>query len=68
MGPPTTSSNGASRETSVLPGTVPVSSIPCAEDLQRRPSRPPDYEKENRARTAGERISRLADHHLSDAS
>src|ERR1700739_2593154 len=49
MGPPTTSSNGASCKTSVLPGAVPVSSIPCAEDLQRRPSRPPDYEKENRA-------------------
>jgi transcriptional regulator with GAF, ATPase, and Fis domain len=59
MGPPTTSSNGASRETSVLPGAVPVSSIPCAEDLQRRPSRPPDYEKENRALV--QLVSALAD-------
>ena len=28
---------------------VPVESILCTEELRRRPSRPPDYEKENRA-------------------
>jgi len=29
--------------------TAPLESILCTEELQRRPSRPPDYEKENRA-------------------
>ena len=46
---PDTSSTDPSLETSVPAGAVPVASLPCSEDLQRRPSRPPDYEKENRA-------------------
>jgi transcriptional regulator with GAF, ATPase, and Fis domain len=49
MAPPTTSRNYPSLETSVPAGAVPVASLPCSEDLQGRPSRPPDYEKENRA-------------------
>jgi transcriptional regulator with GAF, ATPase, and Fis domain len=49
MAPPTTSRNYPSLETSVHAGAVPVASLPCSEDLQGRPSRPPDYEKENRA-------------------
>ena len=36
-------------ETSTPAGTALLESIPCSEDLQRRPSRPPDYEKENSA-------------------
>jgi PAS domain S-box-containing protein len=32
--------------------TVPVESILCTEELQRRPSRPPDYQKENIALAA----------------
>jgi PAS domain S-box-containing protein len=37
-----------------LPGEslVPLESVLCTEDLNRRPSRPPDYEKESRALTA----------------
>jgi PAS domain S-box-containing protein len=36
-----------------MPGaTAPLESILCTEELQRRPSRPPDYEKENRALVA----------------
>src|SRR5437588_5926173 len=31
---------------------APLSSILCTEELARRPSRPPDYEKENRALAA----------------
>ncbi|MGH9616633.1 MAG: GAF domain-containing protein, partial [Acidobacteriaceae bacterium] len=31
---------------------VPLESILCTEELTRRPSRPPDYERENRALTA----------------
>ena len=38
--------------------TASLESILCTEELQRRPSRPPDYEKENqRAREAGECVS-----------
>jgi PAS domain S-box-containing protein len=33
-------------------GSVPVESILCTDELRRRPSRPPDYEKENRALVA----------------
>jgi hypothetical protein len=38
----------------VLPGynLVPLASVLCTEELTRRPSRPPDYEMENRALTA----------------
>ena len=34
---------------SIPEGAVPLESILCTEELRRRPSRPPDYEKENRA-------------------
>ena len=36
-------------ENSIPAGAVPLESILCTEELHRRPSRPPDYEKENRA-------------------
>jgi PAS domain-containing protein len=36
-------------EASIPEGLASLESILCTEDLQRRPSRPPDYEKENRA-------------------
>ena len=38
----------------VLPGKslVPLESVLCTEELNRRPARPPDYEKESRALTA----------------
>ena len=39
--------------------TAPLESILCTEELHRRPSRPPDYEKENRA--LGKLVSALAD-------
>jgi PAS domain S-box-containing protein len=39
--------------------TAPLESILCTEELQRRPSRPPDYEKENRALV--KLVSALAD-------
>jgi PAS domain S-box-containing protein len=39
--------------------TTPLESILCTEELQRRPSRPPDYEKENRALV--KLVSALAD-------
>jgi PAS domain S-box-containing protein len=43
-----------------MPGaTASLESILCTEELQRRPSRPPDYEKENRALVA--LVSALAD-------
>src|SRR5215831_15650280 len=38
---------------------APLDSILCTEELQRRPSRPPDYEKENRALV--KLVSALAD-------
>src|SRR6185437_433426 len=41
------------REDTSLPGgAVSLESILCTEELQRRPLRPPDYEKENRALVA----------------
>ena len=46
---------------------APLESILCTEELHRRPSRPPDYEKENRALV--KLVSALADspeHHTSD--
>ncbi len=33
----------------INPVPVPVESVLCTEELRRRPARPPDYEKENRA-------------------
>jgi signal transduction histidine kinase/GAF domain-containing protein len=39
-------------EASVPTGAVPLGSILCTEELRRRPCRPPDYEKENRALVA----------------
>ena len=36
-------------EDSIQIAGAPLESILCTEELQRRPSRPPDYEKENRA-------------------
>jgi len=39
-------------EASIPGSTVSLESILCTEELHRRPSRPPDYEKENRALVA----------------
>ena len=36
-------------EASIPEGAAPLESILCTEELRRRPWRPPDYEKENRA-------------------
>jgi PAS domain S-box-containing protein len=36
-------------ESSIPVGAAPLESILCTEELHRRPSRPPDYENENRA-------------------
>ncbi len=36
-------------ETSIPADVLPLEAILCTEELRRRPSRPPDYEKENRA-------------------
>ena len=41
--------NEVSLETSIPEGGASLESILCTEELQRRPSRPPDYERENRA-------------------
>jgi PAS domain S-box-containing protein len=46
-------------ENSIPAGAVPLESILCTEELHRRPSRPPDYEKENRA--VVKLVSALAD-------
>ena len=46
-------------EASIPAGTAPLESILCTEELQRRPSRPPDFEKENRALV--KLVSALAD-------
>ena len=48
------SSISTSRVSTALEDSIPqagasLESILCTEELQRRPSRPPDYEKENRA-------------------
>jgi PAS domain S-box-containing protein len=53
------SRNDLPLETSIPAGAVPLESILCTEELQRRPSRPPDYEKENR--TLVVLVSALAD-------
>jgi PAS domain S-box-containing protein len=39
-------------EASIPPGTVSLEAILCTEELRRRPWRPPDHEKENRALVA----------------
>ena len=46
-------------ESSIPAGGVPLESILCTEELHRRPSRPPDYDKENRALV--KLVSALAD-------
>jgi PAS domain S-box-containing protein len=46
------SQQGAGVETSVRDGAAALESILCTEELQRRPSRPPNYELENRALVA----------------
>jgi hypothetical protein len=53
------SKNAVSLETSIADGGVSLESILCTEELRRRPSRPPDYEKENRALVA--LVTALAD-------
>ncbi len=53
------STNDVPLEGSIPTGTAPLESILCTEELQRRPSRPPDYEKENRALV--KLVSALAD-------
>jgi len=53
------SRNDLPLEASIPAGTAPLESILCTEELQRRPSRPPDYEKENRALV--KLVSALAD-------
>jgi len=50
---------GAEFEDSIPEAMASLESILCTEELQRRPSRPPDYEKENRALVA--LVSALAD-------
>ncbi|ABF42713.1 multi-sensor signal transduction histidine kinase [Candidatus Koribacter versatilis Ellin345] len=55
----TTLQNGVSLEASISEGGASLESILCTEDLQSRPSRPPDCEKENRALV--KLISALAD-------
>jgi PAS domain S-box-containing protein len=46
------STNYFPSEASIPPGTVSLATILCTEELRRRPRRPPDYEKENRALVA----------------
>jgi PAS domain S-box-containing protein len=53
------SKNDVPLETSIPDGAVPLESILCTEELYRRPLRPPDYGKENRALVA--LVSALAD-------
>jgi len=43
------SANDFPLEASIPTGTAPLESILCTEELHRRPSGPPNYEKENRA-------------------
>jgi PAS domain S-box-containing protein len=51
--------NDVPLDSSVPVGAAPLESILCTEDLLRRPSRPPDYEQENRALV--KLVSALAD-------
>ncbi|WP_128948503.1 GAF domain-containing sensor histidine kinase [Bradyrhizobium nanningense] len=48
----TSSTNYFPAEASVPPGAVSLEAILCTEELHRRPWRPPDHEKENRALVA----------------
>ena len=48
----TQSTNYFPVEASIPPGTVSLEAILCTEELRRRPWRPPDHEKENRALVA----------------
>jgi PAS domain S-box-containing protein len=59
MSSPTTSCANIPLEDSIPEAGSSLESILCTEELQRRPSRPPDYEKENRALVA--LVSALAD-------
>ena len=59
MSKSTTLQNDVSLESSVPEGGASLESILCTEELQRRPSRPPDHEKENRALV--KLVSALAD-------
>jgi hypothetical protein len=43
------SQNGEKMDASVAQQQVPLEAVLCTEELHRRPSRPPDYEKENAA-------------------
>ena len=47
-----TSNNDAPLEAAMPEGAMPLEAILCTEELHRRPWRPPDYEKENRALVA----------------
>jgi PAS domain S-box-containing protein len=49
---PIKSTNDVPLEASIPDGAVPLESILCTEELHRRPWRPPDYGKENRALVA----------------
>jgi PAS domain S-box-containing protein len=53
------SANDVPLEASIPAGTAPLESILCTEELHRRPSGPPNYEKENRALV--KLVSALAD-------
>jgi PAS domain S-box-containing protein len=55
----TKAANDFSLDASIPDGAVPLKSILCTEELHRRPWRPPDYGKENRALVA--MASALAD-------
>ena len=46
------SNNDVPLEAAIPEGAVPLESILCTEELHRRPWRPPDYGKENRALVA----------------
>jgi len=46
---PAKSNNGVPLEVLIRNDAVPLESILCTEELRRRPWRPPDYKKENRA-------------------
>lgn len=59
MAESTFSSNDPQLATSVSAYAVPLESILCTEELHSRPTRPPDYEKENRALV--KLVSALAD-------
>src|SRR3954466_6336193 len=56
---PSSSKENVPLQESIPQSTAPLDSILCTEELHRRPSRPPDYEKENRALV--KLVSALAD-------